>query len=404
MYFHNSGYRHEKKYASLRSSHRARTSTEHPTPSTSTDSGYSSSSLPSLHDTTGSTTTTATSPVTPRARKKQQQKTDLVYSCPRPLAFPFHNDCHFLPVAEADPRDIARISPPPRRTSSVGSSQSDNLSIQSGSSDPLLSRQTSVRRSTVSSVEGERLAGTGIKKGTVKSLRQLFNKSAASLVPPKSSPSPPRPSPPTPEEPQPLKAKFTGFSMTPIASRLGLSRASNKTHPFAVAFAMSASAAAQPEDKKPQEIHNNAPAVEPARPKEMLPKAGTQKLLAAFAFWDTSVQRKRKHQPSVVIAKRSEPTEPIPPVQPWKSTSWQSLKTEAKELKSSIALRIQAASRQHTPPCPQKEQPSVLPERSCPKKPGEEPKPKKDPTIVGRWWKNLKTMVVGNKTSRVGVM
>lgn len=61
----------------------------------SVDSGYLTSSNTSL----------------PNIKHKSPSLPDLVYYCPRPLSFPFHNDDHFLPVVEADPRDVARISP-----------------------------------------------------------------------------------------------------------------------------------------------------------------------------------------------------------------------------------------------------------------------------------------------------
>jgi hypothetical protein len=48
---------------------------------------------------------------TTAATTKFPRQPDLVYSCPRPLAFPFHNDDQFLPIAEADPRDVAKVSP-----------------------------------------------------------------------------------------------------------------------------------------------------------------------------------------------------------------------------------------------------------------------------------------------------
>ncbi|KAF7721468.1 hypothetical protein EC973_004647 [Apophysomyces ossiformis] len=428
MYFHNSGYRQEQ-YASLRSSssRRSKPSSEKRVPSTSSDSGYASSAISTttttpISSSSSTSTSSSSSPVSSRGRR--QQKTDVVYSCPRPLAFPFHNDCHFLPVAEADPRDIARISPPARRLSSLttDSSQSDNQSIQSRN-EPCVLRPTSVRRSTVSSHDGEeeRLLGTGIKKGTVRTLRQLFNKPSGSTGPskkaiPSSSSSSPAPSPP-------ISAKFTGFSMTPIASRLGISRASNtKPSPFAVAFSIRRPASPETENRKgtrPQTTakndgalrsdsssHHDTPAVAPARSSKMtmLPKTGTtQKLLAAFAFWDSSVQKTRKNQPPVIVNTRSEQTESVPLVQPWKSTSWRSFKSEAKEFKSNLILRIQPSTRQ---PHQKKPDSTFYTPIESKKKPGDEPvsQRKQEPTIVGRWWNHLKTVVVGNKTSRVGVM
>ncbi|ORX46987.1 hypothetical protein DM01DRAFT_1144918 [Hesseltinella vesiculosa] len=122
-----------------------------------------------------------------RHRKKRYldqppREPDYVYSCPRPLAFPFHNDSHFLPVAEADPRDVARIAPP-RRVPSMESTRGS--SIESNST--YAHSYTSSRNSTASSIgsstsirsnmerSSSSISLTSLHSNTVRSLRSLFS-------------------------------------------------------------------------------------------------------------------------------------------------------------------------------------------------------------------------------------
>ncbi|CAO3599319.1 unnamed protein product [Absidia cylindrospora] len=242
MYFHSSGSRHEQ-YANLRKQQRLllkqqqqeqqqqqqqpsqqRISTS--SNASGTDSGYNSPTSPPLdphvigkqqtiledvddHD-NGSTTssfvtdttldsgsehTTHRQPKKKRSRKKKYldqppRQPDFVYSCPRPLAFPFHNDCHFLPVAEADPRDVARIAPP-RRMPSMESTTNTSSTSKASSFDQRSSYSSS-RASTSSSARGsvcsqddDRPSSThstqrpaslisSVQQGTVRSLRSLF--------------------------------------------------------------------------------------------------------------------------------------------------------------------------------------------------------------------------------------
>ncbi|KAL1928730.1 hypothetical protein VTP01DRAFT_2516 [Rhizomucor pusillus] len=313
MYFHSSGYRREL-HAAIRSSTRKKDAKKRPSLASNTsgaDSGYTSS-------TSSSPTNTQPSPITSRvieedikdakllddeeiaARKPKKssrskkhsespprdssspsRQPDLVYSCPRPLAFPFHNDAHFLPVAEADPRDVARVAPitPPSRKScssskassfvttpfdqqsacrsirsksSIGSQLSSQHSISNAcnsDADTLRSRRSSIisnmQRSTVRSLRSlfqkdppppytesipppppppsnERLPRLEIKKGTVQSLRELFSSKRVSTevvapAPPKSSKSPS--SSPSPPLPPP---KASDMSRGSLSSRLGL--------------------------------------------------------------------------------------------------------------------------------------------------------------------------------------
>ncbi|KAI8883642.1 hypothetical protein K501DRAFT_285256 [Backusella circina FSU 941] len=141
--FHTSSYRHEQYISRSKSTHSnkllspiKRYSIE--SEISRTDSGYASCTskqqlLTSSNDslftstiaesTAESRRTSEEESIILKTLEQQQQKQkksttskfprqpDLVYSCPRPLAFPFHNDDQFLPIAEADPRDVARISP-----------------------------------------------------------------------------------------------------------------------------------------------------------------------------------------------------------------------------------------------------------------------------------------------------
>ncbi|EIE77386.1 hypothetical protein G6F46_003848 [Rhizopus delemar] len=133
--------------------------------------------------------------------QQSPRQPDFVYSCPRPLAFPFHNDDHFLPVAEADPRDIARVTPSSFNRSfssqsntsvhhdgdSSYSKQSSILgSIQQGTVRSIRSifqlpnSTTSISQHTqstaYSSKQSQSLERLEIKKGTVQSLKELFTR------------------------------------------------------------------------------------------------------------------------------------------------------------------------------------------------------------------------------------
>ncbi|GAA5816442.1 hypothetical protein MFLAVUS_009971 [Mucor flavus] len=113
-------------------------------------------------------------PIKKKKSKKHQppRQPDLVYSCPRPLAFPFHNDDHFLPIAEADPRDVARVSPSLNRSSSL---QSSKTSV--GSTRMYESYQYSTSNKAVdteSSYSQQSSILSTIQRGTVRSIRSLF--------------------------------------------------------------------------------------------------------------------------------------------------------------------------------------------------------------------------------------
>ncbi|KAI8642538.1 hypothetical protein BD408DRAFT_416399 [Parasitella parasitica] len=203
--FHSSSSRHEqylfRSNTSKATLHKKRSSLE--SENSGADSGYTSSSSTPSALTSPSTAATSTANVseiasitnkhvtppnhdliatapTATVKKKKSKRhqpprqPDLVYSCPRPLAFPFHNDDHFLPIAEADPRDVARVSPSLNRSSSLQSSKTsigstpmyENYSYAGSNSQKGLDSESSYsRQSSIFST---------IQRGTVRSIRSLF--------------------------------------------------------------------------------------------------------------------------------------------------------------------------------------------------------------------------------------
>ncbi|KAI7860533.1 hypothetical protein BDC45DRAFT_494656 [Circinella umbellata] len=157
-------------------------------------------------------------------QQQQQRQPDLVYSCPRPLAFPFHNDAHFLPVAEADPRDVARVAPPnpsSSRRQSAASSKASSLASNSQFDQhsayryhrSLRSKSSSIHSSTRPSTDdftdtetlrSQRTTSSSIissmHRGTVRSLRSLFQ-----------IPTPHHHPPPPPSSPMPPPISSTTF-------------------------------------------------------------------------------------------------------------------------------------------------------------------------------------------------
>ncbi|KAG2199824.1 hypothetical protein INT47_009437 [Mucor saturninus] len=183
--FHSSGSRHEQylvrsqKKAILQKKKRTSLESE----ISGADSGYTSSSSTSSPNTSIShvtddgeeetivtkdiQTTIATVEQKKKKQKRQNQpprQPDLVYSCPRPLAFPFHNDDHFLPIAEADPRDVARVSPSSLLLNRSASLQSSKTSFST----------QRLKRDTESSYSQQSSILSTIQRGTVRSIRSLF--------------------------------------------------------------------------------------------------------------------------------------------------------------------------------------------------------------------------------------
>ncbi|KAK4516419.1 uncharacterized protein ATC70_011391 [Mucor velutinosus] len=201
--FHSSSSRHEqyliRSNTSRATLHKKRLSLE--SEISGADSGYTSSS--STPSSTSPTTATACSPATiatavadnhvtsanhdvvvvmppPTAKKKKSKRhqpprqPDLVYSCPRPLAFPFHNDDHFLPIAEADPRDVARVSPSLNRSSSLQSSKTSIGSTRMYENYSYSGNTSQRGLDTESSYSHQSSILSTIQRGTVRSIRSLF--------------------------------------------------------------------------------------------------------------------------------------------------------------------------------------------------------------------------------------
>lgn len=107
-------------------------------------------------------------------RHQPPRQPDLVYSCPRPLAFPFHNDDHFLPIAEADPRDVARVSPSLNRSSSLQSSKTSVGSTRMYDNYQYSGINSTRGLDTESSYSHQSSILSTIQRGTVRSIRSLF--------------------------------------------------------------------------------------------------------------------------------------------------------------------------------------------------------------------------------------
>ncbi|KAI8087961.1 uncharacterized protein B0P05DRAFT_530895 [Gilbertella persicaria] len=195
--FHSSSSRHEQYIVRTKATlHKKRSSLE--SENSGADSGYtSSSSTPSTNtnhvvtesdnlnktssitDTvTSSTSTIVTTPKKKKPKKHQSpRQPDLVYSCPRPLAFPFHNDDHFLPIAEADPRDVARVSPSLNRSSSLQSSSKTSVGstrMYDNSQYSASSHRSAKSLDGVSAYSQQSSILSTIQRGTVRSIRSLF--------------------------------------------------------------------------------------------------------------------------------------------------------------------------------------------------------------------------------------
>ncbi|CAO3629921.1 unnamed protein product [Mucor fragilis] len=202
--FHSSSSRHEqyliRSNPSRATLHKKRSSLE--SEISGADSGYTSSS--STPSSTSPTTATACSPTAitaaaatdnhvtsanhdvvvvlppPTVKKKKSKRhqpprqPDLVYSCPRPLAFPFHNDDHFLPIAEADPRDVARVSPSLNRASSLQSSKTSIGSTRMYENYSYSGSTSQRGLDTESSYSHQSSILSTIQRGTVRSIRSLF--------------------------------------------------------------------------------------------------------------------------------------------------------------------------------------------------------------------------------------
>jgi hypothetical protein len=456
--FHSSGSRHEryiirsKQRATL---HKERSSLE--SEISGADSGYTSSSStpsttsptaitpPVLHviptdtpvkPTTVDNTTIIVSPP-PAAKKKKPKKhqpprqPDLVYSCPRPLAFPFHNDDHFLPIAEADPRDVARVSPSLNRSTSLQSSKtsvgstrmydSSQYSNRALDAESSYSRQSSIlstiQRGTVRSIRSlfqlpdsisnssnlsrintnntshtrdststAPLQKLQIKKGTVQSIKDMFSMKRSSIQAQRVTQPPPR-----------QQKGRVGTTVGQFESNMDYSRASIA-------------------NKKQQ-----APAV---APKPSLASRASE--FASRALWKSAPKPPQQPPSAVKAAREAAATKPLPKDP---TTKPKTIKSEVKKLSARMfALPKKWSNNDNneqgrvslpvvTDPKPKRSlfssfrrsDISATTTTTVDKKGTDTAKTAVEevpatPTKVGKMWKSFKSLVTGKKSSRVGVL
>lgn len=142
----------------------------------------------------------------------RSRRTDEVIACPRPLAFPFHNDSYFLPVAETAHSTVSaskstrslvslpktesgRHKDPSIDSIPPGTVRSLKVFFQktADSTEPLTAssaNRTLPSKDPTSTVTSPpKSVFAGIKQGTVKALQRLFTPNTDHLEPP----SPPKP-------------------------------------------------------------------------------------------------------------------------------------------------------------------------------------------------------------------
>lgn len=444
------------------------------------DSGYtSSSSTPSKVQDLSQTTTTASSPILnyphnnmnqnsiPKKKKGSRRQyqpprqPDLVYSCPRPLAFPFHNDDHFLPIAEADPRDVARVSPD--RSGSIKSSKS---SLGSNGTTSMYDQQSSGYRSIHSTNSFSRRSQysdadsynsrrssllNSIQRDTVRSIRSFFqlpdslsNKglsrvqsqstsySSTSSVP---SYSYSRTAPlerleikkgtvqsikdlfsrkPTPKQTIHVTPPSRQHHAGRVGVTIGQFESSANITDFSRAnlmnnnkkSAMPASATRKATDPKQQHSSSVSPQVVPVKPKKK-PFTSRAAEFASRALWKKPV--------SVSPVTPSPP--PPPSSKPLPKSPKPTIKTQVKNLSARV-LDIPKSWRkptQQTTTANDTQPPkrsifssfkrSDISASAQKKKPTvEEQVPLEPPSKVKKMWKSFKNLVSGKKTSRVGVL
>ncbi|CEP07765.1 hypothetical protein [Parasitella parasitica] len=493
--FHSSSSRHEqylfrsktsrailqKKRSSLESENSGADSgytSSSSTPSTTTSPSTAASSTANVSDTSSIANKHVTSPnhdlvttapeiTTKKKKSKRHQpprQPDLVYSCPRPLAFPFHNDDHFLPIAEADPRDVARVSPSLNRSSSLQSSKTsigstpmyENYSYAGSSSQRGLdcessySRQSSIfstiQRGTVRSIRSlfqlseshstrdlsrvqtnnsSKTSYSGstvtanpplqrleIKKGTVQSIKDMFTLKRTNIqaqrVPQQQQ------QPPLKQQNGRAGAAIGQFELTSSSSStMNYSRAS-----------IAASASKKSSSKSPvaAKINITPPTLSPSRSKSLKSRAAE---FASRAIW------KPKPQEPPLAASTTPATKPLPKNPNDKKT----LKSEVKK----ISARVMALPRKWTSATPATAPPppppaaaaapiannSSKPKRSlfasfrrpdvstsvdnrkmgiCTATQNEATPPSVPTTKVGKMWKSFKGLITGKKSARIGIL
>lgn len=392
---------------------------------------------------TDSTATTTASGKRPKKKKSKnkdlQREPDLVYSCPRPLAFPFHNDAHFLPVAEADPRDVARVTPQPsRRASSVQSSKASTTS-SSYYYNPRASLKSSVHGETDTIHSRRSSILSSMQRGTVRSLRSLFQLPHHDLPPP---PAYQHYSPPPSNEPQHKRlprldiAKGTVSSLRHIFAKHPEPPPPPTRMPPAVA---ATSGVPKRAPSRPPSVQLDLPPPPPkkkpskfasffAKPKpagdllEAMPKPPTtppsystashkksplSSLKKMFARSDpkhtSSSHASASHNSASPPPYSPTPPPPSPPLSASTASPAQvPSPAPAPPRKSFFASFRRSSSkppRTSVPPPDQKKKPSADATQQQ-----DEAAASSEPSVVRRIWKSFKRIVSGSKTSRVGVL
>ncbi|KAG1456575.1 hypothetical protein G6F56_006798 [Rhizopus delemar] len=390
------------------------------------DSGYNSlSSTPACSIVSSPTSISAaihheeskkTQPINKKRHHQSLRPPDLVYSCPRPLAFPFHNDDHFLPVAEADPRDVARVTPSLiDRSNSIQSKISTQYDADSS-----FSRQSSIlssiQRGTVRSIRSifqlpnslsnisqsaQKSTGTystpqpslerlEIKKGTVQSLKALFSSQQHQQEQ---------------TVPKPVSPLCTKRGQ--VGTALGQSEA-NRHADY--------SRAQNTKTLSCTDISNSAST------KKSLSSRASE--LAKRAFWKksplTSIKQTSttsfKASNTVPISPATKPLPKQPTVQkPPSEQPRKTLKSEVKKLSARVLSSLRP-SKDNIRASPSKKKDDKLPsDKKDDKKTSKKEDDKKnsnesddtlpeEPSKVGKLWKSFKNLMARKKSSRVGVL
>lgn len=424
--FHSSSFRHEQYIRSTISNsskatlHKKRSSLE----SEGADSGYNSSSSispsneePKNHVT--KSTRDASSIISSSTMKSstistfddtsfylQQQKKksikhqpprqpDLVYSCPRPLAFPFHNDDHFLPIAEADPRDVARVSPLSsssllNRSSSLNSTSSSTRLLKKDT-DSSYSRHSSIlstiQRGTVRSlrslfqipdsdttsrVQTSYYEHNQIKQGTVQSIKNIFKRPASTTPSVATSP------PPVPPKKGLVTKAIHQFESKQKSPTMGL-----KVNVTPSTNNRKSTLTERAKDLK-SKIFSKAP---PTTPKV-----------------DNKIKTKVKNLSNKVFNWKSTPkttttTTTNTPPKP-KTSIFASFKKSSTTTTQDTPKKSFFSFKKSSPPPPPPADPIKKPTTDTPT----ETEPQQEPTRVKKMWKSFKNLVTGKKSSRIGIM
>ncbi|KAI7873139.1 uncharacterized protein EV154DRAFT_473719 [Mucor mucedo] len=391
--FHSSGSRHEQylvrsqKKAILQKKKRTSLESE----ISGADSGYTSSSSTSSPNTSISHVTDDGEEENIQKKKKQKRQNqpprqpDLVYSCPRPLAFPFHNDDHFLPIAEADPRDVARVSPSSLLLNRSASLQSSKTSFST----------QRLKRDTESSYSQQSSILSTIQRGTVRSIRSLFQLPESS-----SSNDPLSPTTSNPNSLQRLEIKkgtvqsikdmFSNKKKSPLVlpSKLQQERQHSTGMVGATIGHFESSSSSSKAPFQPVAVNVTKPN---ATKKSFKSRASE---FASRALWkqpSSSAQPPPPLSSSSSLLKKA----PSPPQTPPVVAAASKIKAETK----SLSARIFPKTWRH------KDDPASVQKKNKPTETTEEAPTVAPPvTTVRKMWKSFKNLMSGKKSSRVGVL